>query len=511
MPRLACLRVPLFSLAARLRCEPELLSEAVVVLEGKGTSARVTAASRRARKGGIRPGMTLAQARALLPRLLTRPRDPETETTAQEALLEVADTVSPRVEDGGEGLAYLDLDGCTARFGAGDPEAELARFLVREAEAAGLPARVGIGGTKLAAEVASTVTPTPRVVPPGEDSAFLSPLPLSRLDPELEIAETLRLWGLRSIGDFARLPPSQISSRLGESGRRLHGRARGIDSRPLVARCPPSEFREGMSLEWPLVSLEPFLFSARSSLERLCQRLERAGLACARLELGLQLEPDGFHERSFTLPAPTREAKTLLTILRLELEKDPPGAPVAGFRLAAVPDRPRSAQLTLFGPPEIPPDRLATTLARLFALLDRDRVGAPVCPDGHRPERFGIAAYRPPPPPEVRPEAPPARGHLAIRVLRPPVPLEVHTAARNAHETGARPVRIETPAREERAPKIRGSVRVASGPWEMEEGWWQGEEAVDREYWDVELDRGDVYRVYRDRPSGDWFADGVYD
>ena len=509
--RLACLRVPLFPLAARLRCEPELFPEAVAVLEGKGTAARVVAASRRARKGGIRPGMTLAQARALLPRLLTRPRDPEAEEAARQALLEVADAFSPRVEDGGEGLAFLDLEGCTARFPGEDPERELARALVKEAENAGVPARVGIGGTKLAAEVAATLSPTPHVVPAEEDAEFLAPLPLSRLDPELEIAETLRLWGLRSIGDLARLPASQISSRLGESGRRLHGRARGIDSRPLVARCLPPEFREGMSLEWPLVSLEPFLFSAHASLERLCERLERAGLACAKLELGLQLEPDGYHERTFTLPAPTREVKTLVTILRLELEKDPPGAPVAGFRLVARPDRPRSAQLTLFGPAEIPPDRLATTLARLFALLDRDRVGAPVRPDGHRPERFGVVDYRPPPPPKVRPEPPPARGHLAVRVLRPPVPIEVITAARAADETGARPTRVETPTREERTPRIRGSVLVASGPWELEEGWWREDDAVDREYWDVELDRGDVYRIYRDRPSGEWFADGVYD
>ena len=56
MPRIACLLVPLFPLAARLRSEPELKGEPVAVCEGNGGGARVRAASLAARKVGIRPG-----------------------------------------------------------------------------------------------------------------------------------------------------------------------------------------------------------------------------------------------------------------------------------------------------------------------------------------------------------------------------------------------------------------------------------------------------------------------
>src|ERR1017187_2952841 len=82
-PRLACLVVPLFPLAARLRSEPALRDEAVILCEGNGTAAHVVAATRKARKAGIRPGFTLPQARALLPDLLTRARDAESERAAQ--------------------------------------------------------------------------------------------------------------------------------------------------------------------------------------------------------------------------------------------------------------------------------------------------------------------------------------------------------------------------------------------------------------------------------------------
>jgi hypothetical protein len=51
---------------------------------------------------------------------------------------------------------------------------------------------------------------------------------------------------------------------------------------------------------------------------------------------------------------------------------------------------------------------------------------------------------------------------------------------------------------------------VASGPWWLEERWWE-DKGVVREYWDVELDNGVLLRLYRDLTSTQWFADGLYD
>ena len=114
--RIVCLAVPLFPLAARLRSEPELGQEALAVLAGVGPAARVVAATRLARRAGIRPGFTLSQARARLPKLIARPRDIECERAAQEALLDVAESFSPRLEDGSEGLAYLDACGLERHY-----------------------------------------------------------------------------------------------------------------------------------------------------------------------------------------------------------------------------------------------------------------------------------------------------------------------------------------------------------------------------------------------------------
>ena len=427
---------------------------------------------------------------------------------------------------------------------------ELGCQILRAVEKAGLPGRVGVAASKLSARVAAGLPDSPTIVPEGEEQRFLAPLPLARLAPEWETAATLERWGLKSIGDFAKLPEGEVASRLGESGRDLHASARGIDTRPLEPYLPPLAFSEAMDLEWPLASLEPFLFVAHAALERLVARLESQALACARFEAALNLDPEGHDTRSIQLPAPTRDVKTLLTLLRLDLEARPPGAAVAGFTFSAHPDQPRRAQLSLFGPAALSPDRLATTIARLAALLGSDRVGSPRAIDGHRPERFTATGYLAPPPPPIRLPPRAGRGLLAVRVLRPPVPLEVLTspdsvrsglggtdsvgaglgcrrpsddasycrgvifggrtapARDEACDSYHRPYAVKSPP--DAAPPIAGSVRVAAGPWSLEEGWWSDSPA-DRDYWDIELSDGGLYRIYRARTGGAWFADGVYD
>ena len=559
--RIACLFVPMFPLAARLRSEPDLLQEALAVVEGSGGAAHVVAATRRARTKGIHAGLSLAQARGILPKLIARARDAECERTAQEALLEVAETFSPRIEDAGQGVVFIDVSGMGRHFaerstepvapmneefrisneefrnaggGTASPilnssfeirnssflaadgdsdcngrswltaaEKRLAQAAIRAADAIGLPARCGIAGSKLAARVAAELPRSPTVVEAGKETEFLAPLPLARLAPELEAASTLHRWGIASIGELARLGESEVASRLGEMGRELHRAARGIDPRPLIPRALPPEFHEGMDLEWPLVALDPFLFIASAALDRLARRMELQGFACRRIELSMKLEPDGWHARAIDLPAPTRDVKTMLTLLRLDLEKTPPGAPVTGFTLTAHPDRPRRAQLSLFGPAALAPEKLATAIARLVAMLGEGRVGMHMTVEGHLPERFAVGAFAPPPPPDARREPRRSHGLVATRVFRPP----------GAGGGRPRPARDDEPG-QMRIESIRGEgdltgeVRVCTGPWQVEEGWWSSAPA-DRSYWDVELHSGAAYRLYREGEG--WFVDARYE
>jgi nucleotidyltransferase/DNA polymerase involved in DNA repair len=444
----------------------------------------------------------------------------------------------------------------------------MARAVIVAAESFDLLIRIGIATNKLAARIASRQPSSPTVISAGEESRFLAPLPLRELELEPRLAATLFRWGITTIGDLARLPADRVASRLGRTGLEAHKSACGIDSSPLETHQPPPTIAEGLELEWPVVTVEPLLYAIGQSLDRIRRRLERQDLASTSLDLELALEPSGSDRRTIRLPAPTRDVEALLALIRLELEARPPRSPVAAFACAVRPDRPRRGQLTLFGSPDIHPDKLAATLARLHARLGPDRVGSPCMVNAHLPERFENASFDPPPAPKLRRSPGNGRGLLVVRVIRPPVALEVITEEQNSklqiancklpptHPSSDCGLRIEDcgfsatepgtvregggirnpkseirnptedptcnlqPEIEHRlisvasvtgaTPRIQGLVRVAAGPWALEEGWWRGE-PVARAYWDVELSGGGLYRIYQDRRTGDWFADGMYD
>lgn len=511
MIRLACLLVPLFPLAARLRAEPELAGTAVAVCEGNGTAARLVAASRAARTLGLAAGMTLAQARSILPDVIARNRDPLAEHSAHEALLEAAGVLSPRVQDLAPDQALADVAGMDLLFPGNDGEHEMARTAIEAAEALQLPIRVGVAGTRLAARLAASCPSSPTVVSSGGEAEFLAPLALSRLELDRRMLTTLGRWGVTSIGELARLPADRVASRLGPVGAAAHRAARGEDPHPLVPSAPPEVLVEGMAMEWAVVMIEPLLAALQPCLDRLCRRLAQQNLACSVLELEVGLEPEGLDRRSIRLPAPGRTADTLLALIRQELGARPPSAPVISFRCLAHPTTPRRSQLTLFGAPEIDPDRLAATLTRLVALLGPDRVGSPRTVDGWLPERAASSPFDPPPPPPVRrPLAQSGRGLLAMRVLRPPVALEVILDDTEQTAWNSHPRLVSVASVQGAEPRMQGLVRVAAGPWQLEEGWWR-EQPVERDYWDVELSGGGLYRIYRDRRSNEWYADGMYD
>jgi hypothetical protein len=94
-------------------------------------------------------------------------------------------------------------------------------------------------------------------------------------------------------------------------------------------------------------------------------------------------------------------------------------------------------------------------------------------------------------------------GLLAARVFRPPVPVEVITRPSRDNEPGE--IQIEAIKGEG---DLAGEVRTSSGPWHVEHAWWTSTPA-ERAYWDVELMRGNTYRMYRDGEG--WFVEAGYD
>jgi protein ImuB len=490
--RLACLHVCDLPLAAWLRADPELRGAAVVVADGSTPRARIVAVSAAARRRGVGEGMTTAQALAIASDLTVRARSAEGERAAHAALGDVAYSFSPRVEDGAPGTVWFDVGGLGALFAS---EHELAQAALRRAAALGLDAAVGIAGSKVSAELAARGGGC-AVVPASEEWRVLAPLSLELLAPPPALRQTLLRWGIRTLGDLAALPASAVATRLGPEAAALARRARGEDAHPLAPRPLPLRFEEVAELDWGVDALEPFLFVVRGLLDRLIARLEVRGLVCGDLRLSLGLADRGRDERTVTVATPSNAVKALLTLVRVHLEAQPPRAAVETVRLAAVPERLRAAQLDLFRPAGPQPAQLAATLARLGALCGDAVVGAPQVADAHRPEAYGVAPFTAPAGAPATTPAPAALP-LAVRAVRPPRPLEVF-CQRDQPEFV-------------RGDVCQGRVVSLAGPWRRTGDWWRPGDVLHRDYYDAHLTDGGVYRLYFERPSNQWFLDGVYD
>jgi len=519
--RLACLYVPDFPLAAIVRLQPDLRDEPVVAVDGPGPRGRVVAVSAAAARQGVTPGLTVAQATAIAARLVVRPVPPDALRAAQAALCDAASSFSPRFEDAAQGLVYLDLDGLGLLY---ESESQLANALARRTVRIGLEAQVGVAGSKVAASLAARHGGGVRVIPAGEEWSFLAPVPVALLEPDAALAETLRFWGIRTIGELAALPTRAIGTRLGPAGVQLVRRARGEDDTPLVPRELPVQFEEQLDLEYGIETLAPCLFVLRGLLDRLTARLEMRGLVCGDLRLGLRLATRGRDDRTVTVAAPSNDVKALLALVRLHLEAHPPAAAVEALRVAAVPERLRAAQLDLFRPGGPAPARLAVTLARLTALCGADRVGTPVVPDTHRPDGWGVTSF----------EAVRVLGGYAVRNELEAVrelscyavkkdPLTANTLTPNtlsaclplALRAVRPPQAVEVFCERDRPAFVRGAalagrvVQVA-GPWRVQGDWWSDGRYA-RDYYDAQLGDGGVYRLYRDLATHDWYVDGFYD
>src|SRR5262249_13598708 len=111
--------------------------------------------------------------------LVTRPLIEESVLSARHALLEAALAVSPRIEDGGPGLVYVDTVGLERLIG--DPPA-IGRRLVHQARAVGLAARVGLAASRTAARVTAARASAPvTVVPEGREPTALAGAALATL------------------------------------------------------------------------------------------------------------------------------------------------------------------------------------------------------------------------------------------------------------------------------------------------------------------------------------------
>ena len=208
-----------------------------------------------------------------------------------------------------------------------------------------------------------------------------------------EILETLRLWGVRTFRDFAKLPITGVAERLGQEGVRLQQLAAGKTERHLKLIQPAPVFDNIIELDHPLTELEPLSFIFARLLNQLCASLFAYAFATNELRIRMKLEDGTLHERTLNLPYPLRDHKVFLKLLLLDTELHPPHKAVVAVAIACEPVKPRVLQTGLFIPQAPEPAKLELTLARLAKLVGAANVGSPQILDTHRPDSFQIKRF----------------------------------------------------------------------------------------------------------------------
>jgi protein ImuB len=331
--------------------------------------------------------------------------------------------------------------------------------------------RIAVASTIDAAILAARNFPGVTVLPQGSEQRILSVLPIDALPPDPDIFETLDLWGIHTLGDFARLPVSGIAERLGAHGLWLQKLARGAVDRPLKPSPLETIYEESAEFDHPLELLEPLMFLIGRFLHGLCARLDSQSLSAASIAITLNRTP-----RTLQLPFPTRDVKFLLKLIQHELEAHKPDAPIERIVFRILPTDPRRIQHGLFVPAAPEPEKLELTLDKIRALVGRKNVKIPELRDTYRPG-WSISD-----------------SHLALRYFRPPLAAEVET------ERGV-PKHLSTNV-------CRGKIVRIAGPWRSSGDWWR-QDQWNRDEWDTALADGGLYRIFH--AQKEWFLEGSYD
>ena len=233
-----------FFVSVELRRRPELRGRPVVV-GGTGRRGVVAAASYEARRYGVFSAMPSSTARRLCPSAVFLPGDYPAYAAASCDVRVLFEAVTPHVEPLSLDEAFLDVTGARALLGDGATIGHRLRDDVqRQLE---LTCSVGVAANKFLAKLASVdakpkagpdgVRPGPGVfeIRPGDELAYLDPLPVQRLwGVGPATLSRLARMGVATVGDLGRLDPAAVVGSLGKAhGEHLLALAAGRDDRPV--------------------------------------------------------------------------------------------------------------------------------------------------------------------------------------------------------------------------------------------------------------------------------------
>jgi len=215
---------------------PALKGKPIIVGGAPDSRGVVSSASYAARKYGVRSAMPTAQALRLCPHAILLHGHHRRYGEYSARVMQILREITPLVEPLSIDEAFLDVTGCERLWGQPLEIGMLVRRRIRDE--VGLSASVGIAANKLVAKIAcGQAKPDGLIlVPPGDEAAFLAPLPVRELwGVGAVTAERLTAMGVETIGDLVAVGEDYLQRVLGDHGRGLYRAALGIDAASVVS------------------------------------------------------------------------------------------------------------------------------------------------------------------------------------------------------------------------------------------------------------------------------------
>lgn len=337
----------------------------------------VASCSYAARRFGIHSAMPMARAVRLCPELIVVSSHFRAYRAASREVMARLHALTPLVEQLSIDEAFLDVSDLS----------EASEVLARRLQATirtelGLPCSLGVATNKLVAKIANNIgkaqarTEGPpnaiKVVAPGQEAAFLAPLPVDELwGVGPKTAERLAQLGLRTIGDIARRSETDLARRFGKHGHDLARRARGLDDRPVEIEHEAKSISQETTFAKDISDGELLRRVLCQQSESVGRRLRKSNLSGTTVKIKLRWADFTTLTRQLTLDHPTNLDREIVEAAHQLFEQTwPPGkrvrlvgVGVSGFETPAY-------QLSLWDPAPETDQSLQSTLDDL-----RERFG----------------------------------------------------------------------------------------------------------------------------------------
>lgn len=494
MRRIMCVWFPQLPLDRRLRLgDPRVDGPFAVISEIKN-AFRLTHLSEQALSHGLLAGMSVADARAIAPDLMTELGDPVREALLLGALMRWAGRLSPRIRDLPPDTLIIDISGCAHLFGG---EHKMAVQTISQLSDMNITSRIAIADTKGAARaLARFHKDVISVSDHGDLRRSLHHLPVAGLDIPVAMTHDLRRIGFKTIGQLYDHKSSELARRFGLELPQALAKALGHTPDPVCPQDHETHFAARMNLPAPIGLKKDMDEVLRRLCISVCSRLRKAQRGGRRFDLTVRCVDSGDHVLSAGFAHPThdqamikRQFERPLDNLKIEYGAD-------WFRLVAEEVEPLQAkQIQILSEPANQSEDISGLITTLGNRLGFDKVQRFVPGDSHLPDQeFSVIEAV-----ETHPvlDWPMAEKLRPVRLFRP---------ERLQTITPGRPPKVFTWR------KTTYEILHCAGPERLYPEWWRDYRASIRDYWRVMTKCGQRLWLltFPSSKTPDWYVTGQF-